>query len=57
MPHTPFTRFTRRLVVAAKLAGQGIDVRTETPEAARAFIDTQIDTWAKVVKDNDIKAD
>ena len=27
------------------------------PEAARAFIDTQIDTWAKVVKDNDIKAD
>ena len=43
--------------VAAKLAGQGIDIRTDTPEAARAFIDAQIDTWAKVVKDNDIKAD
>jgi tripartite-type tricarboxylate transporter receptor subunit TctC len=43
--------------VAAKLAGQGIDVRTDSPEAARAFIDAQIDTWAKVVKDNDIKAD
>jgi tripartite-type tricarboxylate transporter receptor subunit TctC len=43
--------------VASKLAGQGIDVRTDSPEAARAFIDAQIDTWAKVVKDNDIKAD
>jgi tripartite-type tricarboxylate transporter receptor subunit TctC len=32
-------------------------VRTDSPEAARAFIDAQIDTWAKVVKDNDIKAD
>jgi tripartite-type tricarboxylate transporter receptor subunit TctC len=43
--------------VASKLAGQGIEVRTDTPEAARTFIDAQIDTWAKVVKDNDIKAD
>lgn len=43
--------------VAARLAGQGIEVRTGTPEAARAFIDNQIDTWAKVVKDNAIKAD
>ena len=43
--------------VATKLAAQGIDVRTTTPEAARAFIDKQLDTWAKVVKDNSIKAD
>jgi tripartite-type tricarboxylate transporter receptor subunit TctC len=43
--------------VASKLAGQGIEVRTDSPEAARTFIDAQIDTWAKVVKDNDIKAD
>ena len=43
--------------VAAKLAAQGIEVRTDTPEAAKAFIDGQVDTWAKVVKDNGIKAD
>lgn len=43
--------------VATRLAGQGIEVRGGTAEAARSFIEGQIDTWAKVVKDNDIKAD
>ncbi len=43
--------------VAAKLAAQGIEVRTGTPAQAQAFIDKQIDIWAKVVKDNGIKAD
>jgi tripartite-type tricarboxylate transporter receptor subunit TctC len=43
--------------VAAKLAAQGIEVRTDSPEAAKAFIDGQVDTWAKVVRDNGIKAD
>ncbi|MEY2690280.1 MAG: hypothetical protein RL375_4480, partial [Pseudomonadota bacterium] len=43
--------------VAGKLAAQGIDLHIGTPEAAAAFIDRQIDTWAKVVKDNNIKAD
>jgi tripartite-type tricarboxylate transporter receptor subunit TctC len=43
--------------VAGKLAAQGIDVRAGTPAAAQAFIEGQIDTWAKVVKDNGIKAD
>ena len=43
--------------VAAKLAAQGIDVRTGTPAAAQAFIEGQIDVWAKVVKDNGIKAE
>jgi tripartite-type tricarboxylate transporter receptor subunit TctC len=43
--------------VAAKLAGQGIEVRTGTPQTAQAFVDGQIDVWAKVVKDNGIKAD
>jgi len=43
--------------VASKLAAQGIEVRTGTPEAAKTFIDGQIDTWAKVVRDNGIKAD
>jgi tripartite-type tricarboxylate transporter receptor subunit TctC len=43
--------------VADKLAAQGIVVQTGTPAAAQAFIEQQIDTWAKVVKANDIKAD
>jgi tripartite-type tricarboxylate transporter receptor subunit TctC len=43
--------------VAARLAGQGIEVRGGTPDAARNFIDGQITTWAKVVKENEIKAD
>jgi tripartite-type tricarboxylate transporter receptor subunit TctC len=43
--------------VAGKLAAQGIEVRIGTPAAAQAFIENQIDTWAKVVKDNNIKAD
>ena len=43
--------------VAAKLAAQGIDVRTGTPQAAQAFVEAQIEVWAKVVKENGIKAE
>ena len=43
--------------IAAKLAGQGMTVVGGTPDAARTFIDKQIDTWSQVVKDNNIKAD
>jgi tripartite-type tricarboxylate transporter receptor subunit TctC len=43
--------------VAGKLAGQGIEVRAGSPDAARSFVEGQIDLWARVVKDNDIKAD
>jgi tripartite-type tricarboxylate transporter receptor subunit TctC len=43
--------------VADKLEAQGIVVLTGTPESAQKFIEGQIDTWAKVVKDNGIKAD
>ncbi len=43
--------------VAAKLAAQGIVVNTGTPAQAQAFIERQLDIWAKVVKDNAIKAD
>jgi len=43
--------------VAAKLAAQGIAVNIGAPAAAQAFIEGQIDTWAKIVKANDIKAD
>jgi tripartite-type tricarboxylate transporter receptor subunit TctC len=43
--------------VAGKLAAQGIEIRTGTPQAAQQFIENQIDIWAKVVKDNNIKSD
>lgn len=43
--------------LAAKLQGQGMTIVGGTPEAARGFIDQQIDTWAVVVKENGIKAD
>ncbi len=43
--------------VASKLAAQGIEVRAGTADAARTFIEAQVDTWARVVKDNAIKAD
>ncbi len=43
--------------VAKKLDAQGIDVVGGTPDAARLFMDKQMGIWAKVVKDNNIKAD
>jgi tripartite-type tricarboxylate transporter receptor subunit TctC len=43
--------------IAKKLSAQGIDLVGGTPEAAGVFINKQIDVWAKVVKDNGIKAD
>ena len=43
--------------IAKKLDAQGIDVVGGSADAARVFIDKQMDIWAKVVKDNNIKAD
>ena len=38
-----------------KLAAQGAEVRTQTPEAMKAFINNETVRWAKVVKDAGIK--
>ena len=43
--------------IAKKLDAQGIDIVGGTSEAARVFVERQMDVWAKVVKDNNIKAD
>lgn len=43
--------------VAKKLQAQGIDVIGGSSDSAHMFIDKQMDIWAKVVKDNNIKAD
>jgi tripartite-type tricarboxylate transporter receptor subunit TctC len=52
-----FNKAIKTPEVAKKLDAQGIDVMGGTPAVASAFIDKQIATWAKVVKDNGIKAD
>jgi tripartite-type tricarboxylate transporter receptor subunit TctC len=43
--------------VAQKLQAQGIEIAGGSVEQARTWIDRQVDTWSKVVKDNNIKAD
>ena len=43
--------------IAKKLDAQGIDVVGGSAESASVFINNQMDIWAKVVKDNGIKAD
>jgi tripartite-type tricarboxylate transporter receptor subunit TctC len=47
----------KNIDIAKKLDAQGIDIVGGSPEVARAFMDKQMDIWAKVVKDNGIKAD
>ena len=43
--------------VARKLQAQGIEIAGGSVDTARGWIDTQVDTWARVVKDNNIRAD
>ena len=43
--------------VAKKLQAQGIEIAGGSVDTARAWIDRQVDTWARVVKENNIKAD
>ncbi|MEI6733645.1 MAG: tripartite tricarboxylate transporter substrate binding protein [Comamonadaceae bacterium] len=50
-------RILRQADIAKRLDAQGIDVVGGTPDAARVFIEKQMDIWGKVVKDNNIKAD
>jgi tripartite-type tricarboxylate transporter receptor subunit TctC len=47
----------RQADVAERLAAQGMTLNFGTPAQAQAFVSAQIETWAKVVKDNNIKAD
>lgn len=43
--------------VAKHLEAQGIDILGGTPQAGQAFVERQMDIWAKVVKENNIKPD
>ena len=42
--------------VAEKLSAQGMEIVGSKPEALQSFVQTEITRWAKVVKDNKIKA-
>ena len=43
--------------MSKRLVAQGIEISGGSVEKAKTFIDGQIDTWAKVVRENGIKAD
>ena len=43
--------------VAGHLQAQGIDILGGAPQAGQAFVERQMDIWAKVVKENNIKPD
>ena len=43
--------------VSQRLSAQGIEISGGSVDKAKTFIDKQIDTWAKVVRDNNIKPD
>lgn len=43
--------------VASRLDAQGIDVMGGTPQAGQTFVERQMDIWARVVRENNIKPD
>ena len=43
--------------VSKRLEAQGITIAGGSVERAKTFIDGQLDTWAKVVRENAIKPD
>ena len=62
-PPAVITRLHEELVkalktpeVAEKLSAQGMDIVGSKPEALQVFLQAEINRWAKVVKDNKIKA-
>ena len=52
-----FTRILNTQDMKEKLAAQGTEVRTDTPESFAAFIRNEKARWAKVVKDSGAKFD
>ena len=52
-----FTRILNTTEMKEMLAKQGTEVRTGTPEALGTFIASEKARWAKVVKENGVKAD
>jgi tripartite-type tricarboxylate transporter receptor subunit TctC len=40
-----------------KLLALGIEIKGSTPEALQAFVNGEVDKWARVIKTSNIKAD
>jgi len=54
--HDELAKALKVPAVAERLTGQGMDIRGGSPEELQAFLTKEIARWAKVVKDNNIKA-
>jgi tripartite-type tricarboxylate transporter receptor subunit TctC len=54
--HDEIAKALKNPAVAEKLTAQGMDIVGGSPEEMDKFLKTEIDRWAKVVKDNKIKA-
>ena len=54
--HDELAKALKVSAVAERLTGQGMDIRGGSPEELQGFLAKEIARWAKVVKDNNIKA-
>jgi len=52
-----FNAYRQPDVVARMTGPMGVDIVASTPEEFRTFLNAQIDTWAQVIRDYDIKSD
>ncbi len=55
--HTAFTRAAADPVVAEKLGGIGLEVRTSSPEEMAAFLARELRKWPPIVKSANVKMD
>jgi tripartite-type tricarboxylate transporter receptor subunit TctC len=54
--HAELTKVLAKPEVRERLSSQGMDISGGAPEVFGKFLDSEIDRWAKVVKDNRIQA-
>jgi tripartite-type tricarboxylate transporter receptor subunit TctC len=54
--HAELVKALKVPAVSERLTGQGMTLRGGTPDELQTFLIAEIARWAKVVKDNNIKA-
>ncbi len=55
--HEALTRVLNEAEVKSRIEEQGCDIVASTPEECRAFMEREIAKWARVITDNNIRAD
>ena len=55
--HEEMTKAIRTPQITEKLAAQGMEIVVSSPDQLAVFVKSEMDKWAKVVKDNKIKPD